>query len=87
VPRLIATLTPDGRAPLGPSVWGDTRINMAGGRALRNIFTGAVLTPERAGSRYFLETAAVLERFPVALLVPVGFQISEFRLQTSTSNF
>ena len=69
VPRLIATLTPDGRPPLGPSVWGDTRIASADRRALRDVFTGAAVMPVRAGSGYVLEAAAIFERFPVALLV------------------
>ena len=71
VPRLIATLTPDGAAPLGPSVWGDTRITLADGRAVRDVFTGAVLTPAPAGNGYALDAAVIFERFPVALLVPV----------------
>ena len=71
VPRLIATLTPDGAPPLGPSVWGDTRITLADGRAVRDVFTGAVLTPAPTGNGYALDAAVIFERFPVALLVPV----------------
>ena len=71
VPRLIATLIPDGRPPLGPSVWGDTRIEVADGRALRDVFTGADVRPVRAGHGYTIAAAAIFERFPVALLVPI----------------
>ena len=72
VPRLIATLTPDGSAPpLGSTVWGDTRIEVGDGRAFRDVFTGASVEPERAEGRYSLSAAAIFERFPVALLVSV----------------
>jgi len=70
VPRLIATLTPDGRAPLGSSAWADTRIMLAEEGAVRDVFTGAVLTPARTEHGYALDAAVIFERFPVALLVP-----------------
>ena len=70
VPRLIVTLTPDGGAPLGRGVWDDTRIALAGGRPLRDVFTGAVLQPVPADGGFTLDAAAIFERFPVALLVP-----------------
>jgi (1->4)-alpha-D-glucan 1-alpha-D-glucosylmutase len=70
VPRMIATLTPDGSAPLGPSVWGDTRVTLAEGCPVRNVFTGAVLMPVQTEQGYTLDAAAIFERFPVALLVP-----------------
>jgi maltooligosyltrehalose synthase len=70
VPRLIATLTPDGRPPLGPEAWGDTHIHLADGQVLRDAFTGTELTPSLAGRGYTLAAAAIFERFPVALLMP-----------------
>jgi (1->4)-alpha-D-glucan 1-alpha-D-glucosylmutase len=70
VPRMVATLTPDGSPPLGPTAWGDTRIQVTGAAALRDVFTGAVVTPTETGDAYTLDAAAVFERFPVALLVP-----------------
>jgi (1->4)-alpha-D-glucan 1-alpha-D-glucosylmutase len=70
VPRLIATLTPDGSAPLGHAVWGDTQIEVSDGRAFRDVFTGAVVEVERTERGYSLPAAAIFERFPVALLVP-----------------
>ena len=38
---------------------------------MRDVFTGAVLTPAPAGNGYALDAAAIFDRFPVALLVPV----------------
>jgi (1->4)-alpha-D-glucan 1-alpha-D-glucosylmutase len=70
VPRLIATLTPDARPPLGPAVWGDTSIGVADGQPRRDVFTGATLTPVPAERGYTLPASAIFERFPVALLVP-----------------
>ena len=71
VPRLIATLTPDGSVPpLGPEVWGDTRIEVRDARPLRDVFTGATLEPVRIGDGYALPAAVIFERFPVALLLP-----------------
>jgi (1->4)-alpha-D-glucan 1-alpha-D-glucosylmutase len=71
VPRLIATLIPDGEAlPLGAGVWGDTRIDLPDGRAYRDVFTGARLQPAHDGPAFTLDAAAIFDRFPVALLVP-----------------
>jgi len=64
VPRLVATLSPDARPPLGPAVWGDTRIAVADGRCLRDVFTGAVLTPVPAEGGYTLPAAAIFAHFP-----------------------
>ncbi len=70
VPRLIATLTPDGIAPpLGRRVWDDTRIEVRGARPFRDVFTGAPVAPVHTGTGYALPAAAIFERFPVALLV------------------
>ena len=69
-PRLLAQLTPlppEGAAPppLGPDVWGDTRLVLPHApAALRNVFTGQTHSP--AGSR--LSLAELLADFPVALL-------------------
>jgi (1->4)-alpha-D-glucan 1-alpha-D-glucosylmutase len=71
VPRLIVTLSPNGGAPLGREVWDDTRIALPDARPLRDVFTGAVITPTPAEDGYALEAAAIFARFPVALLVPV----------------
>jgi (1->4)-alpha-D-glucan 1-alpha-D-glucosylmutase len=71
VPRLIATLIPDGAAPpLGAAVWGDTSIAVGSARPLRDVFTGATVTPVESGAGYLIAAAAIFERFPVALLVP-----------------
>src|SRR4051794_13164451 len=73
VPRLIGTLIPDGAAPpLGAAVWGDTSIAVDSARPLRDVFTGAVMTPVPSGDGHTLAAATIFERFPVALLVPSG---------------
>jgi maltooligosyltrehalose synthase len=51
-------------------VWDDTSIEVADGRALRDVFTGSELVPAPCRSGYVLPAAAIFERFPVALLVP-----------------
>ncbi len=70
VPRLVATLTPDGSAPLGRAAWGDTRIVLSEAQPLHDVFTGAVLQPTATDGGFTLEAAAIFERFPVALLIP-----------------
>jgi maltooligosyltrehalose synthase len=73
VPRLIGTLIPDGAAPpLGAAVWGDTSIAVDSARPLRDVFTGATMTPVPSGAGHTLAAAAIFARFPVALLVPSG---------------
>jgi (1->4)-alpha-D-glucan 1-alpha-D-glucosylmutase len=72
VPRLVATLSPDGRPPLGPAAWGDTWIGVADGASVRDVFTGAVLTPVRGENGYALPASEIFARFPVALLLPIG---------------
>jgi (1->4)-alpha-D-glucan 1-alpha-D-glucosylmutase len=71
VPRLVATLTPDsGTPPLGQAAWGDTFLVVPGCHELRDMFTGAIVRPERTGDDYTLPAASIFSRFPVALLVP-----------------
>jgi (1->4)-alpha-D-glucan 1-alpha-D-glucosylmutase len=72
VPRLVARLG-DGaeRPPLGPGVWGNTRLLLPPqflGRRFMNLFTGEELAPDghEGTSGFFL--GAILGRFPVALL-------------------
>jgi maltooligosyltrehalose synthase len=72
VPRLVATLTPDGSAPLGRAAWGDTRIVLSEAQPLHDVFTGAVLQPTATDGGFTLEAAAIFERFPVALLIPAN---------------
>jgi (1->4)-alpha-D-glucan 1-alpha-D-glucosylmutase len=71
VPRMIATLSPDGDPPLGPSVWGDTALAVADGGPVRDVFTGIVLEPAPSEHGHVLAASAIFERFPVALLVPI----------------
>jgi (1->4)-alpha-D-glucan 1-alpha-D-glucosylmutase len=76
VPRLVASVIPDGAPPIG-SVWGDTRIDVAPALAalkgppgvrLRDVFTSAILEPDEART---IPVSKLFERFPVALLVLV----------------
>ncbi|MGP0066646.1 MAG: hypothetical protein ACLQGP_24030 [Isosphaeraceae bacterium] len=73
VPRLVAGLTSDpDRAPLGPEVWQDTRLILAGvaqATRWRNLFTGEVLTAEDRDGQPSLAAADIFAGFPVALLI------------------
>jgi (1->4)-alpha-D-glucan 1-alpha-D-glucosylmutase len=72
VPRLVARLGEGAeRPPLGPDVWGKTRLLLPpqlAGRHYRNLFTGEELSPggQEESSESLLGT--LLGRFPVALL-------------------
>jgi (1->4)-alpha-D-glucan 1-alpha-D-glucosylmutase len=73
VPRLVASLTPDGTPPLGRLVWADTRVELPetiAARAFRDVFTGATIETDAAGPRPALAAATLFEHFPVALLMP-----------------
>lgn len=73
VPRLIASVIPDAAAPpIGRTVWGDTRVELAGvaGTRFRDVFTGATIEAETVGGTATLPLAAAFGRFPAALLVP-----------------
>ncbi len=71
VPRLVATLVPDGDAPpLGERVWGDTRLALPAGspRMYRHALTGEGIRArgDREGAQ--LALSDVFARFPVAVL-------------------
>ena len=75
VPRLVASLTPEGAAPpIGPRAWIDTRIELppecAGPKTFREVFTGAILDADHTGGVHTIPAATLFEQFPVALLVP-----------------
>ncbi len=80
VPRLVAGLL-GGRAvpPVGGAVWRDTRIRLSEVNdsrlqwpgSFRNVMTGDVLVPRADAEGVWLDAAAVFDRFPAALLVPV----------------
>jgi maltooligosyltrehalose synthase len=72
VPRLVATLAPDGAAPVGDGVWGDTRLIVPHDAvaSYSNIFTGGTVAVERQDGRSSLRLANVLDRFPIAVLGP-----------------
>jgi (1->4)-alpha-D-glucan 1-alpha-D-glucosylmutase len=73
VPRLVGGLIGDRpTAPVGPDVWGDSRIMLPRDLrppAFRNAMTGALLEARVDGDATWLDVAAVLADFPVALLV------------------
>jgi (1->4)-alpha-D-glucan 1-alpha-D-glucosylmutase len=72
VPRLVVRLG-DGteRPPLGPGVWGNTRLLLPPpflGRRYLNLFTGEELAPDNHKGATGSLLSAILGRFPVALL-------------------
>jgi (1->4)-alpha-D-glucan 1-alpha-D-glucosylmutase len=69
VPRLVATLARDGRAPIG-DVWGDTRIAVSAQapRCYRQIFTGACAAVIEQDGRKWIRAAEVFAQFPIAFL-------------------
>ena len=75
VPRLIASLTPDAAAPpVGRAVWADTRVELGDTTRttarFRDAFTGATIEPEVVDNMPTLPLATVLDRFPIAVLLP-----------------
>jgi (1->4)-alpha-D-glucan 1-alpha-D-glucosylmutase len=74
VPRLVASLMPEGGTPpIGHEVWSDTRIELPGDlarRPFRDVFTGATVAADGSGAVRTISAASLFERFPVALLVP-----------------
>jgi maltooligosyltrehalose synthase len=74
VPRLVASLIPEGGTPpIGREVWADTRIELPGHlarRPFRDAFTGATIAADGSGAVGTIPAATLFERFPVALLVP-----------------
>jgi (1->4)-alpha-D-glucan 1-alpha-D-glucosylmutase len=72
VPRLVARLTGGAeQAPLGPEVWGTTRLLLPpqlAGRRYRDVFTGEVLEPGSDRASPGPLVGSVLGQFPVALL-------------------
>jgi (1->4)-alpha-D-glucan 1-alpha-D-glucosylmutase len=73
VPRLVASISPDGAPPLGRAVWADTHIELPAGVpgvTFCDAFTGATVSCDEAGGVRSLAAAALFERFPAALLIP-----------------
>jgi (1->4)-alpha-D-glucan 1-alpha-D-glucosylmutase len=71
-PRLFVGLLPEAQqAPLGQAIWGDTAVVLPdafSGSALRQLFTGAMITVPHSEGRAALPLAVALAEFPVALL-------------------
>jgi (1->4)-alpha-D-glucan 1-alpha-D-glucosylmutase len=71
VPRLVATLVPEGDAPpIGERVWGDTRLALppSGPRTFRHVLTGECIRACGDAASAHLALADVFARFPVAIL-------------------
>jgi (1->4)-alpha-D-glucan 1-alpha-D-glucosylmutase len=69
VPRLLSSLIPSGRFPLGPRVWGEDSLVLPGDapNSWRNILGGSVI---QSGSKApGLPLSAIFNQFPVALLI------------------
>jgi (1->4)-alpha-D-glucan 1-alpha-D-glucosylmutase len=70
VPRLVASLLPDGGGPpLGTAVWGDTRVELPAPYATSRFcdaFSGSMIEPTDGS----LAAADIFARFPIALLTP-----------------
>jgi (1->4)-alpha-D-glucan 1-alpha-D-glucosylmutase len=80
VPRLLAGLLGDRTTPpLGAETWGDTRVRLpeipdlesSWPTAFRDAITGTTLRTRTDADGTWLDAAALFERFPAALLVPV----------------
>jgi (1->4)-alpha-D-glucan 1-alpha-D-glucosylmutase len=73
VPRLLASLIPDSsQAPLGESLWQDTRLVLPGDFAwsdCRNIFTGEHLSATDHDGQRSLSASRLFANFPVALIM------------------
>ena len=69
VPRLVATLRPDGDAPIGDT-WRDTRIAVpdTAPRCYRQAFTGACANVIEDGGRRWIRAADAFAHFPIAFL-------------------
>jgi (1->4)-alpha-D-glucan 1-alpha-D-glucosylmutase len=71
VPRMLSDII-DLNPPLGERVWGDTELIMPDvdkAKQWRNIFTNELIAAEAAAYRPRLRVAALLEHFPVAILI------------------
>jgi (1->4)-alpha-D-glucan 1-alpha-D-glucosylmutase len=70
VPRLVATLKPDGDPPIGDAVWGDTRIRVPepAPRCYQQLFTGRCVPAVDDGGRTWIKAADVFDAFPIGFL-------------------
>jgi (1->4)-alpha-D-glucan 1-alpha-D-glucosylmutase len=70
IPRLVATLAPDGAPPVGERVWGDTRIRLDADApaTCRDALTGRETAAGRDGGATWLRAADVFAGLPVAVL-------------------
>jgi (1->4)-alpha-D-glucan 1-alpha-D-glucosylmutase len=70
VPRLVATLSPQGEPPVGERTWCDTRVAAPPGapRCYRQVFTGACVPVVEDGNGPSMRAADLFSTFPVAFL-------------------
>src|SRR5262249_47043709 len=70
VPRLLATLKPDAEAPIGETVWSETRIAVpeTAARCYRQAFTGKCVPTHDADGGRWIRAADVFESFPIGFL-------------------
>jgi (1->4)-alpha-D-glucan 1-alpha-D-glucosylmutase len=70
VPRLVATLQPDGAPPLGEGTWGDTRVTAPADapRCYRQVFTGDCVPVSGHDGHRSMRAADLFAGFPVAFL-------------------
>jgi (1->4)-alpha-D-glucan 1-alpha-D-glucosylmutase len=72
VPRLVATLAPDGDPPLGERIWSDTRIVLDGrADSYRHVLADRAIAVQRDGRSAYVSAADVFAEFPVAVLEAV----------------
>ena len=77
--RFFSPLCEGGRLPIGPSVWGDTRVSLVGrwpegkpAPSLRDALSGQILKTETANGEPALSLSRVFAHLPVALLEAVA---------------
>jgi (1->4)-alpha-D-glucan 1-alpha-D-glucosylmutase len=71
VPRLVATLGPEGTTPLDREAWNDTRLQLPAsfdGPELYDVFTGSRVIIVRDDRGAFVRAAELFEQLPLALL-------------------
>jgi (1->4)-alpha-D-glucan 1-alpha-D-glucosylmutase len=70
VPRLVATLKPDGDPPVGEAVWGDTRIQVpeSAPRCYQHRLTGRCVPVHEDAGRTWIKAADVFKAFPIGFL-------------------
>ena len=68
VPRLVASLSPDGLPPVGEAIWGDTRLVLpqTAASGYQNVFTDGRIPIDRDGARAHVRAVDLFAHFPAA---------------------